>query len=150
MTTTVANPTHPAVATSALRAAREMRGEALFTIADGLIDPIDVARDAMTPEGEPLRRISLRQLLLAQPGWGEARTDELIRRLHAFCEITEPPRRLSIRWLIDPRVSGRRLVAFCDLLDEGRAAVARGGEVDVVPWAGYPFTPMPTEGTVRP
>jgi len=122
------------------RSAASLRAEHTQSVAMGLLTIHDVIEAAGRPGGRPLLRISINQLLLAQPGWGTARTRTVLDRLRLMTETRsakEKVARLDIAWLVDPRARGTRLVAFLDVTCQPTGA----------PWPGFPFRPAP-EGAV--
>lgn len=118
-------------ARAALSQARLMRAEYLIALAEGLITVQDVIDAALNDDGRPLRRISLRQLLLSQPGWGERRTTRLLSVLAGRMGSTDRPKDMTIAWLLDPRCGGRRYLAWLDVQQAKNSA----------PWPGFPFAP---------
>ena len=95
----------------------------------------DLVRQAPSEEGRPLRRITLRQLLLTQESWGRARADRVLSLTTSLLGH-EPTSRLTVAWLIDARAGRRRVHALTDALTE-RA----------VPWIGFPYAPpLPAGG----
>lgn len=116
-------------ARQALARARLLRGEYLVALASDLITAHDVVQAAMTDEGKPLRRISLRQLHLSSPGWGERRTKRLLSALSERLGASEKTQDMTIAWLIDPRSGGRRYLAWLDAQQPKAHA----------PWPGFPY-----------
>lgn len=122
-TPTGQGPTGPSIpgrqsittARAALSQARRYRAEHLVAVAEGLLSPLDVITQAGTENGRPLRRITLRQLLLSQPGWGQRRTDRFLSALAARLGVTSPVEEPTIAWLIDPRAGGRRMLVWLDV-----------------------------------
>ena len=95
----------------------------------------DVINLACTPNGRPLLRITVKQLLLAQPGVGDESVRRVIDKVIAVTGAHDVPvRRITLAWLLDTRAGGRRFMAFCDALGDNAAT----------PWPGFPFTPRPT------
>ena len=128
------------VANSARSAANRQRAAALIAVADPeqAATVTDVISAACTVTGRPLLRITLRQLLLAQPGWGPDRTGKVLEQTMATLEKKSvDPRKLTISWLLDHRAGGKRFMAFCDALYPRTST----------PWAGYPFAPKPSTVT---
>lgn len=120
------------VANSARHAAARQRAAALIAVADkdNTTDVREVILAACTQQGRPLTRITLRQLLLAQPGWGPDRTSKALEQM--LTTLGQPEvnqRKLTIAWLLDKRAGGRRFMAFCDALYPRASA----------PWPGFPF-----------
>lgn len=110
------------------------RSAALLAITSGAATVWDVMRAATTHQS--LGKVRLRQLLLAQDGWSPAHVNAALRRTvrTAGLDSSAVTGWLNIDWLLDPRVRGRRLLAFAD-------AVAPDS---LAPWPGFPFTPIPT------
>jgi hypothetical protein len=121
------------VARQALVSADAQRAEHLLAVAEGTLSVEDVIEAACSEAGRPLRRIGLRQLYLAQPGWGAARVEALLGALAKRTAHEGHLRELDISWLIDPRQYGRRYLTLIDLRCTRRGA----------PWNGFPFTPAP-------
>lgn len=122
------------VAYSAAVAANRQRAAALIAVSDpaAAMSVTGVISAACIPSGRPLRRITLRQLLLAQQGWSSDRVGKTLERTVASLEIESIDlRRLTIAWLLDPRAGGTRFMAFCDALHHRTAG----------PWDGFPFAP---------
>jgi hypothetical protein len=120
-------------------AARRMRSEWLVAVAEGLVTIDDVLDEASTESGRPLQKISLRQLLLAQPFVGESRKDEVLRRMaDILSDEVKSSREVttcSISFILDPRAGGRRYIALQD---------ARSGQD--TPVSGFPFAPLVVSG----
>lgn len=129
-------PTPLANANSALRSARTMRAEWSVGVAEGLLTSVDVIEHACTVEGRPLRRMKLRQLLLSQPHWGQARTGEAMTRFARFAGLAPSADldELTAGWLIDSRAGGRRISAWLDAVEVRR---------DGPPWPGFPYLRKP-------
>lgn len=129
------------LANTAKREAARTRSEWIVSLnvegPDGqmLVSIPDLLRQATTEEGRPLRRISLRQLLLTQEGWGRARADRVLSLTTSLLGH-EPTSRLTVAWLIDARAGRRRVHALADALTER-----------VAPWIGFPYAPpLPAGG----
>ncbi|WIB65455.1 hypothetical protein [Curtobacterium sp. MCBD17_040] len=120
-------------ANSARAAARHLRATALMHVATGRASVHDVIRLACKPNGKPLLRITLKQLLLAQPGVGDETVARITRHVLHLTGSDVAPRKFTIAWLLDARAGGRRFMAFCDAL----------GNNSATPWPGFPFTPRP-------
>jgi hypothetical protein len=121
-------------ANSARHAAARHRGAALVAVAGGESTVRDVILAACTEDGKPLTRVTLRQLLMAQPGWGPDRAAKALE--HTLTTLGNPEvnqRKLTIAWLLDKRAGGRRFMAFCDALYPRASA----------PWPGFPFAARP-------
>lgn len=123
------------MANSARALANETRARELIDVAEGRRDIHSVIRRSTAPDGKPLLRITLRQLLIAQPGWGPQRAAVAIEKTLSVVGTPHlSPRKISLAWLLDPRAGGKRFMAFCDSLAPSNTA----------PWAGFPFTPKPS------
>lgn len=130
------------VANTRKREANRTRAEWLASIQVGVLTVPDLINAALADDGASLRRIGLRQLLLAQ-SWGPTRVERTLTRLRT---LTDPPaghhgtkveaskRRLTVAWLVDRRVRGSRLAAWADVMQERTP-----------PWTGFPFTPDPRQ-----
>lgn len=130
------------VANSARAASTRARAAKLIAVASSEADIYDVITESTTSRGRALLRITLRQLLLAVPGWGNERAARIINQTLTVLNIRPAQvstRRLTIAWLIDPRAGGRRFMAFCDSLKDNSSA----------PWAGFPFMPKPSSAGTR-
>lgn len=130
------------VANSARAAARHVRASALIRVAEGRASVHDVIQMACTERGKSLLRITVKQLLLAQPGVGDETVARVIRHITDVTDTADvPARRITLAWLLDSRAGGRRFMAFCDALGDNTAT----------PWPGFPFTPRParTSGGTR-
>lgn len=92
----------------------------------------DVFHEATSPDGKPLRRLSLRQVLLAQPGVGPAQVRQILLRMfdHLGTEVERP----TVQWLIDSRTRGRRIRALHDATRDPQQGP---------PWHGFPYAPPP-------
>jgi hypothetical protein len=122
-------------ANTARTVANKKRAQQLIAITEEQLTVHDVIRSAATEVDRSLLRITLRQLLLAQPGWGEQKTTGALKKLASIIGQPAPPlRKLTIAWLLDPRAGGRRFMAFCDTFSTKTSP----------PWPGFPFTPKPT------
>lgn len=122
------------VATISRANARLVRAEWLIGIVNGELTPLDLLTFAATAPGRPLRRVSLFQLLTAQPGVGPVTAKVTLDQLRALLRCTTPNPVMTVGWLLDNRTSGRRLLAFTN------AVAAR----DLAPWPGWPLTKPPT------
>lgn len=122
----------PARARAHLDEARLQRSRHLIAITEGDLTALDVVGAACAEEGKPLRRISLRQLLLAQPRVGEQRARRHLSVVAAILGTNEDLGTKSIAWLIDPRSGGRRLLAWLDAQQPRHEL-----------WPGFPFAPEP-------
>jgi hypothetical protein len=113
----------------AREAAARVRGEWLLLLRDDLVGPNDVLTEASTPDGRPLLKLSLRQLLLARPGWGRKRTEAVIRKVSSVATGRIEARQITVGWLLDPRSGGRRFAAWLDALEPKTGPA----------WPGFPF-----------
>lgn len=121
-------------------AAARHRGEWLTLIADGVSTIDQLFTEAAAPDGRPLLKLSLRQVLLAQPGWGRNRTRAVLEKIlsvaggrvghvqSANVGHVQP----TVSWLLDSRSGGRRVAALLDALEPKKGA----------PWPGFPFSPQ--------
>lgn len=128
-------------ANSARARARRYRASALLAIADdnNRTTVNDILRHACTEKGRPLLRLTLKQLLLAQPGVGDETVTRILNHTVRVVGVASPPRRLTVAWLLDARAGGRRFMAFCDALADNSKQ----------PWPGFPFMPRPQKTTGR-
>ena len=124
----------PEDAMAVRRAADMTRARALMSVAAGQSTIWDILAEAAMPAGRPLLRLSLRQLLLAQPHCGERTAKDRLDSLSTTMglPIGLATRSATLQWLLDPRSSGHRMLAFIDVMD------GRGGRT---PWTGFPFAP---------
>lgn len=121
-------------AAAARRSAAGVRAEYLVSVSSGLLSVFDVLDAVVTEEGRPLLKVSIRQLLLSQEGWGAKRTDDTLAMLASFTDA--PVAKMTIGWLTDPRAQGARLIAFADVMSPRRSPVRP-------PWPGFPFARNP-------
>lgn len=110
----------------ARRSASRFRAEWLMLIHDRMVNPADVLAEAARPEARPLLKLSLRQLLLAQPGWGRTRADAIVDNILSVADAKIERRQVTIGWLLDPRAGGRRFAAWIDAF-EPRTTLGGGG-----------------------
>lgn len=130
-------------AATARRSAAMRRAEYLMSVTDGLLSINDVVNAAAEPGNKALLRITLHQLLLSQPGWGQVRAGTAMDRLLGLLGLrldVDRIRRLPLSWLLDPRAAGTRLLAWLD------ATTPQMGP----PWPGFPFTAAPAACRTRP
>lgn len=114
---------------AARHAAAKIRARTMARVAAGQVSPLDVIRVAHTAEGIVLRRLTLRHLLAAQPGWGDARASRVLDHLR---RTVGGPDRLTVGWLIDRRTGRSRLAEFVSVAGRDRADS---------PWVGFPYLP---------
>jgi hypothetical protein len=117
------------VLNSARRSADRFRAEWLILINEEMMKPADLLREAARPEAKPLMKLSLRQVLLAQPGWGRRKTDTVIDHVSAISGARIDRRKITVGWLLDPRAGGRRFAAWLDAFTPKNQ-----------PWPGFPYT----------
>lgn len=116
------------------KSAERMRSEWILSLSAGYITAADLIRAACTDEHKPLLRLSLRRVLINQPGWGDVRTKRALNQLRAVLGLTaSDSRRLTVSWLLDSRAGGRRVEAWADCLDDKSNP----------PWPGFPHAPEP-------
>lgn len=113
--------------------AETMRAEWLIGITQEILTVPDLVHQSLLDEGVPLRRVTLRQLLLSQPGWGRLRVKRAIDHLKAVTGTNLTERDLTVGWLTDQRFEGRNFLAWIDALHTK----------DDAPWEGFPFAPAP-------
>ena len=125
-----------AKANQGLAAARRRRAEWTVGVANGMLTPLDVIVAAESNRADPLRRVRLRQLLMAQAGWGEIKADAGLRRLVEVSGANVADvKKLTVGWLVHPHSRRRRLMCWLDVFEVTR---------DQPPWEGFPFTPDPS------
>lgn len=112
----------------ARREAALFRAEWLMLLHDGTVAPNDVVREAAEPDAQPLLRLSIRQMLLAQEGWGRKTAEAVIGKVMAVTEGRMGPRQTALGWLLDRKSGGRRFAAWLDAF-EPKAGPA---------WNGFP------------
>ena len=128
----------PAKARASLSEARLQRSEYLISITEGYINPIDLIESAATVNGRPLRRITLRQLLLAQPRVGETRCRAYLSAVAETLETPEDLGEKTVAWLLDPRCGGRRFLAWVAAAQDPKPPVAPGWPLAMLPGQGDP------------
>ena len=121
-----------AVANSARAHANRVRATALIAVAEGHRTITDVVKAAAGDDEKALLRLTVRQLLLAQPGWGEERTRQVMSKITDI--VGQSTSHMTVAWVLDPRAAGRRFMAFCDAITSNTQP----------PWPGYPFAKRPT------
>ncbi|WP_375000186.1 hypothetical protein [Aeromicrobium sp. CTD01-1L150] len=119
-------------ANAARQSAQRYRAEWLVAIASEVIDVHDLIVHASAEEGAPLRKLRLRQVLMAKPAWGPVVADQMLARLGEIVETGRAP--LTVGWLIDSRTAGRRLLAWLDV-NHPRGA----------PTPNFPYMPLREE-----
>ncbi len=118
-------------ASEQLSKARRARAEWLYSVATGVVGPMEVVRAACSPDGAPLREMSLRTLLRAR--YSRRRTDEVFFQLGRMLGVDLSHRYVPVRWLIDARARPSRRL--------GALALALGEEVLEVP-PRFPYEPL--------
>lgn len=118
----------------ALSDARRYRAEWQLGLTAEDVTPLDLFAHAASEEGKPLRRLTLRQVLLALPGYGPIRTQTVLDALAVRVGVPTGPSThdLTVAWLLDPRAGGKRFLCWLDATRE-----------KMTPWTGFPATPMP-------
>jgi hypothetical protein len=109
-------------------AARD-RAEWLVSLDAGVNTAEDLFEFACTFEGRPLLRLPLRQVLLARKGFGTARATKTLARVQSLLGVEMPVRKMTVAWLLDSRVGGRRFMAWLDCTRDFRSE----------PWSGFPY-----------
>ena len=102
-------------------------------VTTGQMSAFDVVLAAMGPDGGPLRRIRLDQLVLAQPNVGRVRATTFLSEVAA--RLDESPSDIGgkdILWLTVPRAGAKRLFAWMD-----------AAKTHTLPWPGFPLAPRP-------
>lgn len=117
--------------------ADRLRAEWQLLIHEQMVTPGDALTEAARPEAKPLLKLTLRQLLLAQPGWGSTRVKGVIDKILSVADAKIDPRQATVGWLLDPRSGGRRYAAWLDAF-EPRSAL--GGP-------GFPYARRSSHGS---
>lgn len=102
------------VANNARAAAADMRSDWLVSLDAGVSTAVDLFVHACTSEGRPLLRLPLRQVLLSQPKFGQARVTRTLDRIQLVLGVEMPVRSMTVGWLLDSRSGGRRFMAWLD------------------------------------
>lgn len=117
--------------------AKEMRAEWVLRIHRQQVTVHEAIAHATTHEGRPLLALGLTRLLSAQKSWSRAHADRALVHIHTTLDMPLPPlrerSRLTVKWLIDGRTGGRRLLALADF----QTPLGK-------PYPGFPFATMPT------
>lgn len=113
---------------SARREASLYRAEWLMSIADGRLTVAELIDESAQPEARALLKLSLRQVLLSQPGWGRQKAGKVLRHLESAAGARMERRKITVGWLLDPRAGGRRYAAWLDAF-----------EPKTTPWQGFPY-----------
>lgn len=125
------------------RRANAARGELLSLVRDGLLSAWDAISETASSDDEALRRISLEQLVMTQPGVGEVRARKIVEQVIHILEV--PPHRIGPRdvtlgFVVDGRSQGRRMLAVLDAFI-AHGLIADCDEVSL--WPGFPYSPPP-------
>ena len=104
----------------------------------GVLTIHDLVEHAVTNEGKPLMRVSLRRLLLASPDYTMKQADHVLNHLCVVLGLPddEVQKKFNVQWLLDERSGGRRFAAWMDAVSPRDR-----------PWAGWPATPQPNQRT---
>ncbi|GAA3635178.1 hypothetical protein GCM10022236_42230 [Microlunatus ginsengisoli] len=130
--------------TAAADRAREGRARFLLAVLDGSQSLAEVPWTACAGDDRRLLRVRLRQLVTTAPLWDARRSNAALGHVAmlagaAFAEVRDA----QLAWLVDPRSSGRRILAWLDAFRPRSR-----------PWHGFPFAPVPdtfpAEGPGRP
>lgn len=114
-------------ASEALARARRERGEALLAVSQGRLTPEDViSRAVSSGPRNPLLKLTLTQLLLAQPRVTPKQVRPIIDHLSEV--LSEPAESMTLAWLVDRRAHGRRYQAWVDVQKPKEAL-----------WPGFPW-----------
>jgi hypothetical protein len=113
----------------ARRSASRVRAEWLMLVNDETVTPADLLNEAARADARPLLRLSLRQVLLAQPAWGRKRTEAVIGHISSIFGGRIEGRQITVGWLLDPRAGGRRFHAWLDAHQPKTRP----------PWPGFPY-----------
>lgn len=124
----------------AKKLAQRKRAEWLLSLSAGYITATDLITAACTDDNQALLRLTLRQVLMNQPGWGEVRVNRVLGRLRRVLgDSTTDTRRMTVAWLVDSRAGGKRVQVWADALDNRSS----------LPWPGFPYAPRPEKGAYR-
>ena len=118
--------------------AERMRAEHLLGVAEGFLTIWDVVDAAASDAHRALLKIRLRQLLMAQPGWSQARAEGVITKTLATTgqmSVRDEMLKLRLAWLLDSRTGGSRLAALADAVH----CLEETGP----PWPGFSRSPAP-------
>lgn len=136
---------------------QRVRVQALLDLTEGRVSLNAVLKRATLPEGEELLKVTLRQLLLSLPGVGAATVRDVLGHLERVEGKPLPSSGLNVRWLLDGRSRGQRMVSFVEAVSAVTSRIAfdaPGGVRDGVPvprvspaWKGFPYTPPPSRLT---
>lgn len=109
--------------------AHRYRVEWLDALDNEVSTTADLFEEACTLEGRPLLRTTLRQILLTDHAFSNARVPKILARIQHLVGVEMPVRHMTVAWLLDPRSGGRRFIAWLDATQEFRSE----------PWSGFPY-----------
>lgn len=138
------------ITTTRLKAQR-VRARALIDLAEGRRTLMDVISAAVKDDGSELLHVPLAQLLMTHPKIGDASARRTINQMERNLGTTIPRgRTLTIRWLIDGRSRGCRMVAFADAVFSTCPTLSFGTERHALgmPFTGFPYFSPPTQRTL--
>lgn len=119
-------------ARATLAAHRHYRADWLQRLDAGTATPLDLLKDAATPQGRPLLRLTMRQVLLSVPHSSVGAVEKLLRQLRDVTDCYDLSLgKVTVAWLLDNRCKGSRQAAWIGLEKQAR---------NTPPWPGYPFT----------
>lgn len=95
---------------TARQAAERMRAEWLWSVASGMVTPLEAVHAAVAPDGAPLRNMSLRTLLGAV--YSHRQVEVVIAQLGRTAVCNLDGRYVPVRWLFDGR--GRDRLAILE------------------------------------
>ena len=114
-------------------AARE-RAEWLLAVASGVLEISELLETAINDPESVIHKITLRELLLSQEGWGKGRTKRILDSVRDTLGVDIPIRSMTVGWLLSRKeVGASRFLAWIDAFDPRTSA----------PWVGFPFAPRP-------
>lgn len=113
---------------SARREASLYRAEWLMSLTAGIVTIPDLMSEAANPEARALLKLSLRQVLLSQPGWGRRKAERILTHIESVTGARMERRKITVGWLLDPRAGGRRYAAWLDAF-----------EPKTTPHPGFPY-----------
>ncbi|MBF4549375.1 hypothetical protein [Pseudoclavibacter sp. VKM Ac-2888] len=105
---------------------RQLRAAELTRLADRTSTLDDLLERASTPEGEPLRRLRILQVLVTAGVANAAAVRAIRLAVDEVEESVDRPTSLTLAWLMDARSGERRLDALGDALNDREAPPERG------------------------